>query len=124
MNEARRSPASLPWCAVRAVADNCPEKAGTTKEAGATKGVLAKYKKSGSSHSQSVRLPQIGLSMRILCGALDGEDRSQKLLVRCVFERGLGDQSDAFRMSMRSELTNLSWPLSNHQPLRRVKEIL
>ena len=41
VDEFRRSPASLPWCAVRPVADDCLEEEGTTKEAGATKGVLA-----------------------------------------------------------------------------------
>lgn len=46
VDEARRSPASLPWCAVSPVADDL-EKEGTTKEARAKKGVLAKYKQDG-----------------------------------------------------------------------------
>jgi len=62
--------------------------------------------------------------MRILCRGFEREDRSQRLLVRCILVRDLGDQSDAFRMSLRSGLTDLRSSDPQSPPLRRMKETL
>lgn len=91
VNEARRSPGRLPWCAVRPVTDDCFEKEGTTKEAGMTKGMLAMIQAGWVSVNLKCSSAANWFEHENPCGGLEREDRSQGRLVRCISERGLGD---------------------------------
>jgi len=84
VNEAWRSPGRLPWCAVRAVADDCLEKEGTTQEAGATMPVLAKIQQGGAQSLSECSSAAIWFEHENPCGGLEREDRSQRRLVRCI----------------------------------------